>query len=86
MAGKLINNKVKSLNIDVLTKLCISLDCTPNNLLNYKNDGGKLPDTMAIYRIAKPVYDISPLKYMSILKPEQLDEVLEIIKNKIPKA
>jgi len=53
--------------------------------LKFKDDGGKLHDTMAIYRIAKPGYDISPLKYIGISKPEQLNEVLEIIKKKSPR-
>jgi len=48
-------------SLETLTKLCLTFDCTPNDLLDYKDDGGKLPDTMAIYRIAKPVYNISPL-------------------------
>ncbi|MEX0595779.1 MAG: helix-turn-helix domain-containing protein, partial [Candidatus Paceibacterota bacterium] len=36
MAHKLVNNKVKNLSLKTLTDVCLSLDCTPNDILNFQ--------------------------------------------------
>ncbi len=39
------NGKAKALKIDTLNKLCKALDCQPGDLLEYRPDAVKEPDT-----------------------------------------
>ena len=34
--NKMINNETKSIQYEMIEKMCRILDCTPNELLNYK--------------------------------------------------
>ena len=34
--NKMVNNETKSIQYDIVDKMCTILDCTPNELLNYK--------------------------------------------------
>ena len=35
--NKMINNETKSIQYEMIEKMCRILDCTPNDLLNYKD-------------------------------------------------
>lgn len=35
--NKMINNETKSIQYEMIEKMCRILDCTPNELLNYKD-------------------------------------------------
>ena len=86
MAAKLIKNKVKNLSLKTLTVLCAHLDCTPNELLNYKPDGLAISTNSALHRIAKQPHTVSPIDYVKALKPEEIAKAVDFLKNIVNKG
>lgn len=81
MAYKLMKNKVKNLSLNTLTLLCANLDCTPNDVLNFKPSGLAIPNHSALFRIAKQLHTISPIDYVKALKPEDIAMAVDFLKN-----
>jgi hypothetical protein len=81
MAQKLINNKVKNLNLETLAEVCLALDCTPNDILNFQPIEGTVVPSAAMFRLKKEPSGSSPIDYVKILKPEKLSEAIEYLKN-----
>ena len=72
MAYKLINNKVKNLNLETLAQLCLILDCTPNDILDFQPKQGSVPNNVALFQIKKePVYGY-PADYFRLIPVEEL--------------
>jgi DNA-binding Xre family transcriptional regulator len=58
-ASRLINNKFKSISFAHLSKLCLLLRCTPNDLLIWKSDVNENKN------VSQPVQQLKPI----IIKP-----------------
>jgi DNA-binding Xre family transcriptional regulator len=80
MAHKLINNKVKNLSLQTLTEVCLALNCTPNDLLDFRPIEGTVAPSASLNDLKKKDIGHSPLDYVKALKPEQLQQALETLK------
>src|SRR5436853_263631 len=53
-AWRLLRNKQESVNLEVLERLCLSLNCTPNEFFSWKPDGSNVPGNHPMQKL-KPV-------------------------------
>jgi len=83
IAYQLINNKVKNLSLETLTKLCISFDCTPNDLFNFKAAPNTVPATSVVHRLTKQLQVESPIDYVKVLKPEEITVAYDFLKKMV---
>lgn len=49
-----LHNRNASLRLEQLEKLCIALNCTPNDLFSWKGDGSDLPAGHELRKLVRP--------------------------------
>ncbi|WP_276978870.1 helix-turn-helix transcriptional regulator, partial [Flavobacterium filum] len=64
-ANNMLSNKAKSITFDHVEKLCIGLNCTPNELFNYKPDKKGVGPDYVIHEIKK---EGTPLALQDVLQ------------------
>lgn len=83
-ASKVKRNNVKRLNPGELEKLCVILRCTPNDLLEWTEDGSfDLDETHPMRKLKKPekIQDLS--KTIHSIPLDKVEEINEMINEKI---
>jgi len=79
VATRLANNKGASINLRHLTKVCETLHCTPNDLLDY-SDTKQLPKDHPLHSLKKDsshIESFEKLKTLPLDKMDQLKAMLE---------
>lgn len=78
-ASKMINNKLGSIRIEDLAKICVVLNCTPNDLFYWENDEvNQLPDTHAcITKLNPPTIDSTFQELLDTLNYQQVMELYQ---------
>lgn len=85
LASNLKNNRIKRLNLPTIERLCILLQCTPNDFMEWipdKDTAGVSPDH-PINRIKKTDKVVDIAKALSSVPLEKLGEIEALIKNEI---
>ena len=72
----ILKGKVSNLKLSTLTKLCVMLHCTPNDILNYTNTDALQPKHPLLELIKQPHIKVNDL--LSKLSAEQLAEFAKI--------
>lgn len=85
-ASRLLNNNVKTISFKNLELLCVAMDCTPNDLFNYKPLNSKVPPTLEIHKLNKKEQPTSLADYSKTLKPKQMQEAIKAIEDIIKKV
>ena len=80
-ARKLVNNELRRVDLDVIEKLCLTLNCTPNDLFAWHpSDSQANPDAQALIKLKRDQQqDVA--KLLAALPLEKFDEVAGIIQN-----
>ena len=82
-ASQLVHGRSVSIRFDKLEQLCKALNCTPNDLFNYVDDGEKpLPDGHALYSISRSDAIGEVNKLLNDLPMEKIEELYKILKGK----
>ncbi|MGV9004472.1 helix-turn-helix domain-containing protein [Flavobacterium sp.] len=80
-ASQLVNGRSISIRYDKLELLCKALNCTPNDLFDYKDDAeNKLPAGHALYSIMKSDAINEVNKLLHDLPMEKIEELYKILK------
>lgn len=80
-ANRLIKGETRSLTLDHLEMLCVFLNCTPNDILNYQSEpDNQLNPDHPLNGLIKPVNQESPIDYIKTLTPEQAIEATALVK------
>lgn len=80
-ASQLVHGRSVSIRFDKLEQLCKALNCTPNDLFNYTDDGEKpLPDNHALYSISRSDAIGEVNKLLNDLPMEKIEELYKILK------
>jgi DNA-binding Xre family transcriptional regulator len=77
-AQKMINNKSVQINFKQLSILCLSLDCTPNELFAIPKK--TLPANHTLHQLRDINNDVKKDEVTLWLKTKSIDEVLKMIK------
>lgn len=74
-AGRLLRNPTRSLSLKFVEKLCVQLQCTPNDLLRYKPDRNRaLPDSHPLLKLKQSRNELAgKLKNLSLEELQQLE-------------
>ncbi len=80
-ARKLTKNELRRVDLDVIEKLCLTLNCTPNDLFAWQPSQSQAnPEAQALIKLKRdPAQDVS--KMLAALPLEKFDEVAGIIQN-----
>lgn len=73
-ANNMLNNQAKSISFENLEKICIGLNCTPNELFNFIPDKKGLGPDYVLHEIKKQV---SPLSLQDVLQRMPMKELIE---------
>ncbi len=77
---KLMNGDARTLNLDLLETMCINLNCTPNDLINYTPDPKLiLPPDHELHKIKKSDSLWNPIEHLKMLAPEDINEITKFI-------
>ncbi len=80
-ANRLIKGVTRSLTLDHLEMLCVFLNCTPNDILNFEiNPDHPITEEHPLYSLSKPISQESPIDYIKTLTPEQAVEATALVK------
>lgn len=80
-ANRLIKGETRSLTLDHLEMLCVFLNCTPNDILNFSSDpDNQLSADHPLNSLSKPLNQESPIDYIKTLTPEQAKEATALVK------
>lgn len=80
-ANRLIKGETRSLTLDHLEMLCVFLNCTPNDILNFSSDSdNQLNADHPLNSLSKPLNQESPIDYIKTLTPEQAKEATALVK------
>ncbi|MFC2138148.1 helix-turn-helix domain-containing protein [Bacteroidota bacterium] len=83
-ATKIKNNKIARINLREIERLCILLRCTPNDFFEWTPDkDNQIDSEHPIYKIKKSDKVVDITKTLNSVPLDQLDEIEEMIKNKI---
>jgi len=83
-AGKLLAGQPTRITNKSLTKLCLTLNCTPNDLLVFEEDPAQpLPPGHALKTLVR-VADINLPEALRTLPPEKIEEIKNIIRQVNP--
>lgn len=83
-ASRVKNNRVARLNLEYIEKLCILLNCTPNDLMEWTPDqSNNIDKNHPLYKIQKPTKIIDITKILNAVPIEKLDEIESIINDKL---
>ncbi len=81
-SANLMNGDVRNLTLDNLETMCINLNCTPNDLINYIPDPKLiLPPDHELHKIKKSDSLWNPIEHLKMLAPEDLDEINKYIQD-----
>lgn len=83
-ASKINQNKPITIRLNEMEKLCIVLNCTPNDFYEWTPDNNSnVPKDHLIHNIKKPDKIVDITKTLSSIPIKKLDEIEQIIKNKL---
>jgi DNA-binding Xre family transcriptional regulator len=81
VAWGLVSSEMITVRLDNLEKLCIALNCTPNDLLHWvPNSNSNIPESHPLYALKRDS-ESSIQTYLQKLPIHKLKEVKEFIKN-----
>ncbi len=81
-ANRLIKGETRSLTLDHLEMLCLFLNCTPNDILNFVPvDENQIASEHPLNKLTKPIHQESPVDYIRSMTPEQAVEATALVKN-----
>lgn len=84
-ASHLVQEKVTSIRFDKLEKMCIDLNCTPNDLFDYiPNKQSPLPPTHALHSISKTDAISEVNKLLHDLPLEKIEQLYTLLKQEKP--
>ena len=77
----LLGNEAVRVTFEHLEKICLALNCTPNDVIQWKpNDGQATPEAHALIKLKRSESeDLS--KIMKSLPIEKFDEIIDIIQD-----
>lgn len=80
-ARKLVKNELRRVDLDVIEKLCLALNCTPNDLFAWQPSSAQAnPDAQALIKLKRDQQqDLA--KLLGSLPIEKFEEVAGIIQN-----
>jgi DNA-binding Xre family transcriptional regulator len=82
MADRLLAGEIEQLNFKIVEILCINLNCTPNDLLNYIPTDMPANSQSMLHAITKTTANaVNPVNAIQLLSPQDLFELNEYIKN-----
>lgn len=85
-ASRLLNAHVRNINVDQVERLCLILDCTPNDLLEWEPDSDIMsPEEKALSQLIRSdeVDKVSSLLYQ--VPMSKLNDVAKYLKSQIEK-
>lgn len=82
-ANKLIHERVKGMSLVDLDAICQKLDCTPNDLMYYVQDGRQtpIPFNHSLMKLPHPKMDLDLLKVINELPPKRVEEYIKMMDN-----
>ncbi len=79
-SATLMKGDARAFTLDNLETMCINLNCTPNDLINYIPDPNfKLPPGHELHKITKSDSLWNPIEHLKMMAPEDLDEINQYI-------
>ena len=79
-AKEILSGKATSIKLSTLNNLCVTLNCTPNDILNYTNTDG-VPPEHALQKIIKHRHENIQEK-LSKLSVEELNKLYDLVQQK----
>jgi hypothetical protein len=76
----LLGGKARNIDLDNLEKICISLQCTPNDLLEWHKESDSTVNDKHPLNLLKPKETASINEELKTLPLEKMDELKEFIK------
>lgn len=71
------NKRLRTISLDVLEKLCLTLNCTPNDLMDWTPDKGEQDTELTALQALKPGINAD---YNTLLSRLPFDKLSEIVK------
>ena len=71
-----LHNRNASLRLEQLEKLCIALNCTPNDLFRWKGDGSDLPAGHELRKLVRADEVLDLAARLKALSPEEAEQLL----------
>lgn len=82
MATRMVNNRVGQMNIAMLERICRDLNCTPNDILDFKPSANSaLPKDHALHTLTKTEMTNEVLEKINTLSVDKIQQIHDIIKN-----
>ncbi len=86
-ASRIKNNKVSRLDMKQLERLCLLLKCTPNDIMEWHQDENiSVDESHPLNEINRPNVEIDLVKTISSIPLGKLQEIENLIKEKMKKA
>ena len=80
-ATKVKNNRVSRLNLDLLERLCLRLDCTPNDFMEWTPDEDHNADKKyALYELKRTDKILELTRSLNLFPLSKLEEIERLIK------
>jgi len=80
VANKLLKGQVAKLNYDYLEKLCLLLNCTPNELMYWKPGAGiKATDKIALSKLSGRQRKDNLVRKINQLPEEKIDQLRDLV-------
>lgn len=81
-AGKITTGRIYQINTDRIEKICLDLNCTPNDILDFRpNPNNHLPDDHALHSLTKTELSKEINAKINTLSIEKIEQIHDIIKN-----
>ena len=82
MATRMANNRVGQMNLAMLEKICRDLNCTPNDLIDFKpSTNSALPKDHALHSLTKTEITNEVFEKINTLPLEKIQQIHDVIKS-----
>lgn len=82
-ATKVKNNRVNRLNLDLLERLCLRLNCTPNDFMEWTpSKDENIDNKCALHELKRTDIILDLTRSLNLLSLSKLEEIERIIKEK----
>ncbi len=80
-ASHLLSGKARSLSLNHVEMLCIFLNCTPNDIMNFTPDQKDyIQSTHPLNEVTKEAQTMGPIDYLRSLSPKDLKKANELLR------
>ncbi|HRH48060.1 MAG TPA: helix-turn-helix transcriptional regulator [Panacibacter sp.] len=78
-AYRLLNHKQESINFNTLERLCLSLNCTPNEFFSWQPSDAAIPASHPMQKLKPVAAEHSVNARLKTLSPEKMEELQKFL-------